>query len=95
MGIDTSVTIEAIDVKARKVTAKLASGLSEDFHYAATVEIVVYTPSEVKIQLDQLLLFAPDSYPLHPGQKVVVHWTYQDHQRVALRFTLSPQQDKK
>lgn len=95
MGIDTSVTIEAIDVKARKVTAKLASGLSEDFHYAATVEIVVYTPSEVKIQLDQLLSLAPNAFPLHPGQKVVINWTYQDRQRVALRFTLPLQQDGK
>lgn len=95
MGIDTSVTIEAIDLKERKVTAKLASGLVEDFYYAPTVEIVVYTPSELKIQLDQLLAIAPQAFPLHVGQKVVVNWTYESHRRVALRFTIDPAKNTK
>lgn len=92
MGIDTPATIEAIDRKTRKVNAKLASGLSQDFFYAPTVEILTYAPNEVKIQLDQLLALAPNSFPLHVGQKVVIHWTYQDRKRAALRFKIDPPQ---
>ncbi len=88
VGIDASVTIEAIDSTERKVTAKLASGQSQEFFYSPTVEIVRHKPSEVKIQLDQLLALAPDAFPLHIGQKIIVTWTFAEHKRVALRFTL-------
>jgi len=89
------VTIEAVDPKARKVTAKLGSGLLQDFFYPPTVEILVYSPDPLIIHLDQLLAFAPDASPLRVGRKVVIHWTYQDHQRVALRFTVDPAQEAK
>lgn len=94
LGIDTKATLETIDRNGRKVTAKLASGLSQEFSYAPTVEIVVHTPEEVKVRLDQFLALAPGAFPLRVGQKVVIHWTYQERQRTALRFTIDSEPGK-
>jgi len=95
VGIDTPVTIVAVDPKARKVSAKLGSGLVEDFFYAPTVEILVYASEALIIQLDQLLAIAPEASPLRAGRKVVINWTYQNHKRVALRFSIDPAQGAK